>query len=93
MQVVFINECTSCENSNQLFFNVMFFIFKNKRQTGYNRYCKIKLFSGAILYGASNEPGGVFRTQPNAYEGAFLQNGEQLQAVNYFHKRALEVRM
>ena len=50
-----------------------------------HKYCKIKLFSGAILH----EPEGVFRTQPNAYEGAFLQNSEQLQAVNYYHKKAV----
>ena len=36
MQVVFIYECTYCGNSNQMLFNVMFFIFKNKRQTGYD---------------------------------------------------------
>ena len=32
----------------------------------------MKLFSGAILHGASNES-DVFRTQSNIYEGAFLQ--------------------
>ena len=53
MQVMFINECKSCEISSQMFFNVMsLFVFK--RQTGYDKYCKIKLFSGAILHGASN---------------------------------------
>ena len=36
MQVMFINQCKSCENSNQMFFNVMFFIFGNKRRTGYD---------------------------------------------------------
>ena len=40
MQVVFINECKSCEISNHFFFNVI----------------KSKLFSGAISYGASNQP-------------------------------------
>ena len=45
----------------------------------------MKLFSGAT----SHEPQGVFRTQPNAYAGAFLQNSEQLQAVNYCHKKVL----
>ena len=39
--------------------------------------------------GASNEPGGVFRTQPNVYKEAFLQNSEQLQAAKYFHKKVL----
>ena len=35
-EIVFINECKSCEISNQMFFNVMFFIFRNKRRTGYD---------------------------------------------------------
>ena len=34
MEMVFINECKSCEISNQMFFNV--FIFEDKRQTGYD---------------------------------------------------------
>ena len=34
MQVVFINECRSCEINNQMFFNVMF--FENKRWTCYD---------------------------------------------------------
>ena len=34
MQVVFLNECKSCEIMNEIFLNV--FIFENKRQTGYD---------------------------------------------------------
>ena len=34
MQVVFINQCKSCEISNQVFCNV--FIFENKKETGYD---------------------------------------------------------
>ena len=55
----------------------MFFIFKTKDKLFIKLfksnnflfyYDKIKLFSGAT----SHEPQGVFRTQPNAYDGAFL---------------------
>ena len=35
MQMVFINECKSCEISNQMFCNV--FIFENKKETGYDK--------------------------------------------------------
>ena len=55
MQVVLINECKSCEISNQMLFNVMFPISKTKDEL-VMRYCKINLFSGAILHGTSNEP-------------------------------------
>ena len=36
-----------------MFFNVMFLFSKT---TDEHKLCKIKLFSGAILHGASNEP-------------------------------------
>ena len=51
-QVVFINECKSCKTSNQMVFSVVF-SFLN---CVWHKYCKIKLFSGTILHGASNEP-------------------------------------
>ena len=35
MQMVFINECKSCDISN-IIFNVMFSFFGNKRKTGYD---------------------------------------------------------
>ena len=35
MQIVFINKCKSCEINNQIFFNVIFSIFENERQTCY----------------------------------------------------------
>ena len=34
MQVVLINECKSCEISNEMLFNNFFFISEIKRQTG-----------------------------------------------------------
>ena len=54
MQLVFINECNSCEIINQMFFNVMFSFWKTK-DNGYGKYCKIKLLSGALSHDASNE--------------------------------------
>ena len=35
MRVVFINECKSCEIKKSNIFQCNVFIFKNKRQTGY----------------------------------------------------------
>ena len=37
------------------FFSCNVFIFENKTQTGNDKYCKIKLFGGAISHGASTE--------------------------------------
>ena len=51
--MVFINECKSCEISSQMVFNV---IFSFSKTIDKHKYCKIKLFSGAISHGASNEP-------------------------------------
>ena len=36
MHMVLINECNSCEISNQMLLNVNVLIFKNKRRTGYD---------------------------------------------------------
>ena len=47
------------------------FSFLETRRTGYDKYCKIKLFSVAILQGASDEPEA---SQSNIYEGAFCEN-------------------
>ena len=54
MQVVFINACKSFEISSQMFFNVMFPFSKTKDKL-VRTYSKIKIFSRAIWYGASNE--------------------------------------
>ena len=58
MQIVFINECKSCKTSSQMFFNLMFSFSKTKVKLvmTYIRYWKIKLFTGPISHGASNEP-------------------------------------
>ena len=52
--MVFTNEYKSDELAIKCF-QCNVFIFKDKRQTGYKN-CIIKLFSGAISHGASNEP-------------------------------------
>ena len=57
MQLVFINECKSCEISNQMFFNVMFSFLKVKDDWIWHKYWKNKT-SGTILHGASTEPMG-----------------------------------
>ena len=46
----------ACKINNQMFFSFNVFIFENKNRTSYdNKYCNIKLFSGAISHGVSNE--------------------------------------
>ena len=49
------------------------FIFENERRTGYDKYCKIKLFSSAILYGVSNEPEAYLEPCQTSTRGLFLQ--------------------
>ena len=56
MQVLFINEFNSCEISNQVFFDVMFYFWKQKTNWLWHKYCKIKLLSDPILHDVSNEP-------------------------------------
>ena len=56
------------------YFQCNVFIFEKKRRTGYTKYCKIKLFNGAISHDASNEPEAYLEpSQTSTYEGAFLQ--------------------
>ena len=72
MQVVFINECKSCEISNQMFFNVMFSLSKTKRL--WHKYCKIKVFSGAISHGAANEPEAYLAPSQTSMGNSFAKN-------------------
>ena len=44
---------------------------EKKRNCLWHKCSKIKVFSGTILHGASNEPKAL-RTQSNIYEGAFF---------------------
>ena len=54
-------------------FQCNIFIFENKRQTGY-KYCKIRLFNGVILHGASKVPEAYLKPrQTSMFEGAFLE--------------------
>ena len=55
MQVVFINECKSCEISNQMFFNSMF-SFSKTRNILVMTLILQNSFSGSISHGASNKP-------------------------------------
>ena len=52
------------------------FIFQNKRQTGYDISidCKIKLFSGTILHGASNEPEVYLEPSETSMREHFCKN-------------------
>ena len=74
MQVVFINECESCEISSQMFFNLMFSFSRTKDKLVRHKYCKIKLFSGAILHGASNEPKGYLESNQTSTRECFWED-------------------
>ena len=71
--MVFINECKSCEISNKMFFNVMFSFSKTKSELVLT-YCKIKVFSGAIFHGASNEPEGYLEPSQTSMGDHFAKN-------------------
>ena len=51
------------------------FIFENKRRTGYDiNIAKKKLFSGAILHGASNEPEAYLEPSQTSMRERFCKN-------------------
>ena len=54
MKVVFINECKFVKLLFKCF--AMFSYSKTKTNWLWHKYCKIKLFSSAILHGVSYEP-------------------------------------
>ena len=57
-----------------MFVNVIFSFLKKKAKWLWHKYCKIQLFSGAILHGTSNEPEAYLEpSQTSRQEGAFLQ--------------------
>ena len=58
MHMLFIIESKSCEISNQTFlkFFECFHFRKQNTNSLCHKYCKIKLYSGTISHGASNEP-------------------------------------
>ena len=73
MQKVFINKCKSSESSNQRFFNVMVSFSKIKGKLVMT-YCKVKLFSGDLSYGASNEPHAFLEPSQTNTEEHFGKN-------------------
>ena len=52
------------------------FIFENKRQTGYYKYCKIKLSSSVILHGVSSEPEVYLETSQTSMRKLFCKIGK-----------------
>ena len=71
-------------------FQCNIFTFENKLGTGYGpKYCKIKLFSGAMSHGASNEQEAYLApSRQTSMRKHFCKNRERLQAANYFPKKA-----
>ena len=60
---------------------------KQKTNWLWNMYYKIKLFSGTIPHGASDEPRAYFKPSQTSMREHFANN-YWLQDVNYFHKKA-----
>ena len=65
-------------------FNV---IFSFSKTIDKHKYCKIKLFSGAISHGASNEPETYLEPSQKPTREHFCKNNSRLQALNYFCKK------
>ena len=80
--MVFINECKSCEISNQLFYHLLFSF--SKRRTGYDY--KIKLFSGAISHGVSNEPDAYLQPSQTSTSERFCENVNGYKPLTIFAK-------
>ena len=74
MQVVFRNECKSCKTSKQMLFNAIFLSLKIKDELAVTyKSSKIKLFSVAILHGASNEPEAYLETSQTSMKEHFCK--------------------
>ena len=71
-----------------MFFNVMFSFSKTTDELVMMKCCKIKLFSGSIWHGVSNEPGAYLEPSQTC-ERAFLQKQLTASAVyaKKFHRR------
>ena len=61
-------------NKQSNVFHCNFFIFESKRWTGeWHKYCRIKLFKGAILHGASKQPEAHLEPSQTSARKCFLQ--------------------
>ena len=66
----------SCKISDQIILNVIF-PFSKRRWTDelvIHKYCKIKLFSGTILHGASKEPEAYLEHSQTSVRKCFCKN-------------------
>ena len=88
MQLVFINKCISFEISNQISnlankkLEILCFHFWKQIVT-WHKYCKIKLFSGVILYAASNGSEAYLEPSQTPSRERFCENGYCLKVINY----------
>ena len=73
MQTMFINECKSCEISNQMLFN-MFSFLKTKANCLWHKYCKIKLSSSTILHFESKELEAYLESSQISVKEHFCKN-------------------
>ena len=76
MQVVFLHECKSYENSNQIFFSVMLSVLKTKDILV--MAWKMKLFSGAKRISVSNEQGEYLDPHKTSTRELFCKNSQRL---------------
>ena len=86
MLVVFINAFKSCEISNQMFFSVIFSFSKTKDVLVMIKYCKIKLFIGAISHCVSNESNAYLEPSQTSIRERFCKNSQQFKPLTFYAK-------
>ena len=79
MQLVFINDCKSCEISIQIFFSV-------KMNWLWLKYCKKELFSGTILHGVFKEPDPYLERSQICAREIFFKNSFDYKLLTIFTK-------
>ena len=80
---------STVEISSQLFFDTVTFSFSKTKEelVDYDKYCKVKLFSGVISYGSSSEPEAYLELSQTSMGEHVCKDSYWLQAVNYFCKK------
>ena len=88
MQVVFMNECKSCEIRSQMFFNVMFPFLKTKSDLVMTYiYCKMRLFIGAISNGVSKSQRRIWNPVKHLCGSGFVKIVKGHMPLTFFAKK------
>ena len=70
------------------YFSICFYFRWQKKNWLSYKYCHVKLFSGAILHGASKEPEVYLEPSQTSARVRCCENCCWLQAVNYIRRKA-----